>query len=270
MLSAAKFFGFLLVLLAAPFAFGDGEKLEPGLTLSFGSDARTARLVDLYVPAATAPTPFTTPGRFTATWDGFLNLDIRDDYTFSAEGRGALKLTVDDEVALETSGDDLAKTVGKSIRIKKGPHHLVARYECPEKGDAWVRLFWSGSEFSREPMSPLVFTHTVKPARLREGRELIAALRCLKRHAPDASIDLKSPAMPDLVADAPSLNDVGARLNQDWMARWIANPRALRPQAMIPKMFAHAEAEKNGADIAAYLAKLSNRRVGEGHDDPPT
>src|SRR5687768_717746 len=54
-----------------------------GLTLTFTragdgnarpSDSRKARLVALYVPHGTTPTPFLDPGPFVATWTGSINL----------------------------------------------------------------------------------------------------------------------------------------------------------------------------------------------------
>src|SRR4051794_31403353 len=80
-------------------AEAEAENEQPGLALTFSrpgsaGDTRTARLVALYVPKGAAPTPFVDAGPFVATWEGVLNLKIRDAYTFLAQGRGKLTVTV--------------------------------------------------------------------------------------------------------------------------------------------------------------------------------
>src|SRR5688572_23325818 len=123
-----------------------------GLTLTFTraadgngapADSRKARLVALHVPHGTAPTPFLDPGPFVATWSGSINLRLRDTYTFSAAGRGKLTVTIGDAVALESGGDDFSQAKPEPVRLKKGANKLTVRYESPDSGDAWVRLFWT-------------------------------------------------------------------------------------------------------------------------------
>ncbi|HZL36714.1 MAG TPA: hypothetical protein VFC78_15450 [Tepidisphaeraceae bacterium] len=49
--------------------------------------------------------------------------------------------------------------------------------------------------------------------------------------------------MPELAMDAPSLKGVGARLNADWMAVWINNPRSLWAGSHMPRLFAAKDAK---------------------------
>src|SRR4051812_5704319 len=80
----------------------------PGLKLSIESggakDLRDARLITLRVGAGQPVSPFFPAGAFKATWDGNLALRIKDEYVFSARGRGALKLSINDQVVLDVSG----------------------------------------------------------------------------------------------------------------------------------------------------------------------
>jgi mono/diheme cytochrome c family protein len=270
-----------------------GETAQ-GLTLTFtpwGNDAkasfvdsRQVRLVALYVPQGTAPSPFHEPGKFVATWTGAVNMRLRDTYTFSAAGRGTLTVTVEDKVALEAAGDDFSTTKAEPVRLKKGANRLVVRYESPESGDAFVRLFWTvkGESFP-DTIPPTVFTHDAGLAafaeaqRVREGRMLLAELRCTRCHAAPAPDPTKPQApgyiglMPELEMDAPSLTEAGARLNRDWMAAWIDNPRALHAGAHMPQVFTSQGAGKNpkgidprSVDVATYLASLSAK----GQADP--
>ncbi|WP_435020208.1 hypothetical protein TA3x_001703 [Tundrisphaera sp. TA3] len=246
-----------------------GPRLAPGqglgliLTLSRGAtaDARPARLVALAVPEGTPPSAFLAPGPFRATWEGNLASPFRSEYDFMAAGRGTIKVEVNGKVALEGSGDDLSKLKGKTAKLKKGANALVVTYDSPEKGDASIRLSWASEDegFVREPIAPYVLSHDlatprlVDGNRLREGRELLAELRCLRCHAAPASAPTPG-GMPELAMDAPNLDDAGARLRAGWMARWIDDPRSLRPAATMPRVFHGKPAIAAGSDIAAAPA----------------
>jgi mono/diheme cytochrome c family protein len=261
-------------------AAGDAAAGAPGLALTIepldgggAADTREVRMVALYVPAGQAPSPFVPAGRFRATWEGSLNLKLRERYAFQAEGRGKLTVLVDDKPVFEAAGDDLAKVnPGESVRLKKGANKLVVKYESPAEGEANVRLIWSQKGVPAHPLPAAVFTHdpaapaTARGRTLREGRQLIADLRCTKCHATAAEPVAGSPAFPELAMDAPSFKDIGARLNRDWMAAWIHDPRAVRDDAHMPKVFhegnlpqgAGADADTRAADVAAYLATLGS------------
>src|SRR4051794_4953069 len=72
-------------------------KSPPGLSVTFQSlaagatapDTRHQRLCSLYVPENAPPTPFISPGRFRAPFEGNIELRLRDEYAFSADGRGS-------------------------------------------------------------------------------------------------------------------------------------------------------------------------------------
>ncbi len=240
-----------------------GKELGLALTLSRGEarDTRAARLVALDVPEGTPPSPFLAPGPFRAVWEGDLGIPFRGEYTFAAAGRGTIRVEINGKVALEGSGDDLGKLEGKAAKLRKGANKLVVTYEAPTSGDAAVRLSWSCEDFAREPIGPVSLARDVAiPAllegtKLREGRALLADLRCLHCHAPPGPIEGPG-RMPELATDAPSLVDVGARLKADWIARWVADPRSLRPGATMPKVLHGPAAPDQARDVAAYLASL--------------
>jgi mono/diheme cytochrome c family protein len=105
---------------------------------------------------------------------------------------------------------------------------------------------------------------TARGRTLRQGRQLVADLRCTKCHAVPVADDGKY-AFAELAMDAPSFKDIGARLKRDWMAAWVHDPQAIRPDAHMPRVF-HAgsrpagqaadAADTRAADVAAYLASL--------------
>jgi mono/diheme cytochrome c family protein len=278
---------------------GAPAKLEPGLTLTItpaggdvaSGDSRAARLVSLYVPAGAAPSAFVPAGRFVATWEGYINVRIRDFYIFSAQGRGKLTVNIEDKPVLEVSGEDFSTKSGDEVKLSKGKgkNHLVVRYESPEQGDAAVRLLWVMRDDSVrffDPVPPPAFTHDaaapslVTGTRLRAGRLLLAEMRCMKCHttpeslsasvgalAPSGSAHATLDAMPELSMDAPVLSDAGARLNAGWIAAWVNNPRALRPDSHMPRLFNDQKTPKDAidpraVDVAAYLASLGGAPAG--------
>ncbi len=198
LVSAGAGFWILGIGSAAESGAAEAVKEMPGLALTIApaaeapatrSDMRVARLVSLFVPAGDAPSALTPPGTFVAIWEGDLTLRVRDYYTFSAEGRGKLTVSVNGKPALEASGDDFSKASAESVRLNKNKNHFVARYESPASGDAAVRLFWTvKGENYPDPVPPTVFGHDVslpglaQSLLLRDGRSLFADLRCSKCH----------------------------------------------------------------------------------------
>jgi mono/diheme cytochrome c family protein len=239
-----------------------GKELGLALTLSRGDlkDTRPARIVALGVPEGAPPSPFLTAGSFRATWEGDLAIPFRSDCVFSAAGRGTIKVEVNGKSVLEGSGEDFSTAKGKTAKLKKGANKLVVTYDSPTSGDAFVRLSWTSEDFTREPLPPIALSHDVNiealnnGRRLREGREQLANLRCLKCHSAPGVFGVAS-SMPELATDAPNLLDAGARLQTDWMVRWISDPKALRPSSTMPKLL-HDQPEAKARDLAAYLATL--------------
>lgn len=236
----------------------DPEAKTPGFRLTVengpAQDVTTSRLVALYVPAGTRPSPFVPAGAFKATWHGELQFELPEDLTFSAEGRGKLTVKLKDKVILEAAGDDFAKTPAKKVEVPGEPTPLTVIYEAPTTGDAVVRLAWKGDGFVREPVAFTYSKHDAPKDHLRAGRELTVHLHCVKCHKADTG----ATAMPELAADAPSLATIGGRVNRDWLAHWVQNPHALRPGATMPRVLTPVEkgVGQEASDLAAYLITL--------------
>jgi mono/diheme cytochrome c family protein len=259
------------------------EGFAPGLSLTFTSareprqnDTRVARLVALNVPGGTVPTPFLAAGAFMATFEGFIDQKLRNEYEFSVRGNGKVTLAINDKPVLEAEGD-LGAADGQKATLKKGKNKIKIIYRSPPQGDALLRLYWAGDEFQAEPIDPKLFTHSTADkalaagVRVREGRRLFADLHCTRCHL-DAALTATNDkdAMPELAQDAPSLDEVGARLRPAWMARWISNPKGLRPDTSMPNVF-HGRAGttiQEGADVAAYLQALGSAPEQAVANDP--
>jgi len=228
-----------------------------------GVDARVARLFAIAVPEGVTASPALAPGPFRATFEGDINLKIRGDYTFVAHGAGTCEVVVNGQSILTTSGDDLAAESSDKVRLKKGPNRIVVRYASPAMGRAALRLYWAERTNPAEPIPPTVLTHDPADTELNEhrvpraGRELMAQLHCAKCHTVDSGL-------PEVAAEAPSLEGVGSRLRAEWVARWVADPHALRREPSMPRVLPRDD-PRAPADVAAYLATLKR---GEPSDEP--
>ena len=223
------------------------------------SDLSTVPNVWLYVGAGKSPTPFLPAGKFTTTWEGFLNAELRSTYLFQAVLNGSLEVEINGAVAIETESGGGASPLTKPVQLSKGPNPFRATFTSPVRGDALVRLGWTEKGTNTAPIADSAFTHTTTPelARAAErylGRELFFESRCVKCHT-GASADA---AVPELQMDAPSLEGIGARRHFEWMARWILDPKSVRPAAHMPKLLHGTKAKEDAEAIAAYLFWLKD------------
>lgn len=222
--------------------------------------SQRARLLSLAVERGETATPFLPPGMFRATYTATLSLPARDRCRFRLEGRGSAKLAVNGQVVL-----DGALRPGKPIetsepaRLKKGDNELVLAFESTGMGDGQFRLFWAGSDFGFEPIAPERLSSPEDDAEVRAGEQrrlglhLFAERRCARCHEFEQR-RIGESAFAELDAAAPDLRQAGARMHADWIASWLRDPRAVRPDATMPKMALTAE---ECDDIAAYLAGLA-------------
>ena len=250
-------------------AFGQSAATNPisGLSLRYSGsaeavDVTTAPNVWLYVPSGQPPTPFLSAGKFTAVWSGFISADLRGDYSFQAELNGALQLEINGKLALEATGTDSVSELSQAIRLNKGTNALVATLVSPANGDAVVRLNWKPKDSFARPIPLSALSHIATDEehagrKLRLGRELFVESRCVQCHAGPYA------GMPELAMDAPSFEEIGARRNEEWMARWIADPKSLRATAHMPRIFSGEQASTNSEAIAAYLASLKSTSATE-------
>ncbi|HEY0968006.1 MAG TPA: c-type cytochrome [Opitutaceae bacterium] len=241
--------------------------LAPGALVRFTSmasgatDVRSDRLIALSVAAGASPSALLPPSPFGAEWEASLEVPLRSDVTFSFAGAGKAQLFVNDQPVLEEMSADLGATTSATVRLAKGPNRVRVVYASPESGDATFSLRWQGRGFNREGVPPMALSHDPAAAGLaranliREGRELVANLHCLRCH--DAGDLAASAAMPELQLGPPYLGAAGERFQADWLAAWIADPHALRPGTRMPKL---ALTATEIADITAYLVA----------DAPPT
>ncbi len=253
-----------LTLGCATAVLAQGDKPVVGLAATYSAagikDATMVPNAWLFVPQGGTPSPFLTPGKFDAVFEGYISIDLRGEYAFQAQLNGALKVEVNGETVLDVKGNGGQSELGKFIRLNKGTNVLKATYMPADAGDAMVRLNWQEKGKFTMPIPPTQLSHTVTPAlkdsdRLHLGRELVTEHHCLACHTGPKD------GMPELKMDAPSFEGIGARRQGDWLAKWIADPKSLRPNSHMPALLAPEKAKDDSEAIAAYLVSLSSTKA---------
>ncbi|MDB6053988.1 MAG: hypothetical protein JWN25_1511 [Verrucomicrobiales bacterium] len=254
--------GFLVFNAIHPTYAADAKpKQAPGLIAAFKTEKQTDVSVVpnllLYVPAGKPFAPFIEPGLFSTVYEGNISVDLRGEYIFQVELNGEVKLEINGVVVLESKGKGELGAPSKSIRLNKGLNPLKATYSAPPQGDAFVRLNWKPSDSFMQPIPPSSLSHSESDAlnssaKLHLGRDLVFEHRCLKCHEGPR----EDQAAPEVAMDAPSFEGIGQRRNPEWMARWIADPKTIRPAARMPKLLHGAGAKEDAEAIAAFLGTL--------------
>jgi cytochrome c2 len=238
------------------------------LTIKAGgkTDVRRDRLVALHVPAGERVSPFLGAGPFTAQWDAVVPMGNKREVTFYAEGTGSVRVSIGvdaKEVVFAGALSANEKPLSGKVMLNKGSNALHVEYTSPQAGDATVRLLWSSSEFTVEPLSPSALLlpasyadAVAQGSQLREGRALFAKANCVACHDAQGVLSARGTAphaMPELTHQAPLLTEVGSRFREEWLARWIHNPHQYRSGSLMPAVLHGAGAERDAADLAAFL-----------------
>lgn len=204
---------------------------------------------------------------------GYLVAPRRGMYRFSAEGNGAIEVSIGDHVVWRS-------TDGKpsDVELVRGYNRLriTQRVKGEQVGQlVSLRLLWSGADFETEPVPPTSLFCERLPEEvevLRLGRELFASHQCFRCHRVSDEILQSKRAMPELHAEAPDLTGVGSRLRGDWIAQWVLNPSQMRSDARMPRLFPLKptdEHRKQASDLAAYLSVTTlAKSVGESSQNP--
>ena len=236
---------------------------QPGLALTWQvGEARAVTVAPnlwLYVPEGQPPSPHVPAGRFTAIYEGFVNIDLRGDYSFHATGKGGVKLEVNNAVLLDLKGiGTVAEAKTQGIRLNKGANAIKVTYSSPVKGDAQFRLFWSerpdkpvphepirGGQLTHLPTAPLTQAGLIE-----RGREVFLEHRCIRCHGSDGE------GLPEFAMSGPDFAGTGSRVHRTWLAKWVQDPKAERPGARMPKLLHGETAQADAQAIAAYLSTL--------------
>lgn len=237
-----------------------GADKPAGLSVAFTGGNATDHMVwpgvQLHVSPGETASPFLPPGAFSATWSGFVNSELRAEYTFHVEAAGEVVVEVNGTAVITGKADAATPQSSPSVKLNKGANPIKVTYKSPATGEAFIRLYWSNGETPRNPIPLTALSHdesdALKSAKsVHLGRDTFAEARCVRCHDTGAGS-----RMPELAMDAPAFNGIGARRSFGWMAKWIADPQSMRPGTAMPKVFHGPDAAANAEAVAAYLASL--------------
>jgi mono/diheme cytochrome c family protein len=249
---------------------------EAGLTATFTregkTDVRMDRFPALSLEAGEPATPFLTPGAFQVVWAGKLVLAQRERLVFSFAGEGIADLKIDGKDVLSAEGDFAGKA-SKSTRLNPGEHEMTLTYSSKADGSATFRLYWEEASFTRQTVPPSAFVSETNGdvalgALQRRGRQLFAAQNCAKCHT--SSTGFGSSPMPEMAEVGPILFGSGDRTSEEWLRKWIADPKAMKATTQMPALVdvATTEGRQQASDLAAYLASLKTETPAGAAPDP--
>ncbi|HEX7448939.1 MAG TPA: family 16 glycoside hydrolase [Pirellulales bacterium] len=134
-----------------------------------------------------------------------------------------------------------------------GPIHLQDHGSPVRYRNIWL----VPRDVAREAQRPVVpgferFFATAGADQVVGGRLLLGELGCTACHAADAA--LQAHLLPK---QAPVLDGVGARVQPEWMLRFIADPHGTKPGATMPNLFAGMPPDRRDAAVRAIVNFLS-------------
>jgi cytochrome c1 len=230
-------------------------ELTATFTREAATDSRLDRFPALAIEAGEPVTPFLSPGPFQAVWKGKIVVPkrMRLVFSFEGEGKAALKIAGKDVLAREGA---LGGQGSESTRLNPGEHEVEISYSSKPDGTASFRIFWEEASFPRQSIPASAFKADATEATTlgelqRHGRSLFASQSCNKCHA-------GATTMPETTDIAPILFGSGDRITEDWLRRWISDPKALKPTTHMPTLVdaSTEEGRQQASDLAAYLMSL--------------
>ena len=269
--------------LVPAFAWGQAIKrddLKPGLvftTTDAAPKSATFVRLDSTVALTLREKQSTHPqssGGETFRWVGTINIITPGKYQFTAtlQGKLAVKIGTQEVLNAVQEGAEATAILGKEVELDAGIQLFEAT--LTRTGPAVrAELYWKGPGFRSEPIPHFFFGHLpkqrpadfVQQSARQHGRFLFEELSCVRCHQAPAK-DAMASTLTERTG--PNLAEIGKRAYAGWLDAWLANPQKLRPQTMMPKMF--AETETGTAERYATVAYLTSLGGPLAEDKPTT
>jgi len=239
-------------------------------------DTRVQRMAAFHITEHSPVTQFLDHGPFEAELNGFIKVEQNMRANFYTAGSGTGTMSINGAVIYQDV--EINPKQAFAVDLKKGYNKLKLLYSSPAKGAASFRLYWEALDhFPKEPIPAKVLFHEVQDRHLqeallkREGLNLAIKGHCFNCHDRDAEVNL-----PELLSTKISLDQLGSRLNAQWVSQWLQSPKSMNPHAAMPNMLKslpESEWSKAARDLAAYLCvdsrstplELGEARQGELH-----
>lgn len=243
----------------------------PGLVASYSdSTGHSFRRLDeaiVFYWDDASPDKRISADSFVTQWRGKLFAQGAGDYRLALHASGEVEVKLAGKVVISRQ---LAKgwVFSQTVTLEFDRHELEVRF-WKTKDPSHISLFWSGPQFSLEPVPPRNLVHDRKETvanSYERGEILAAGLRCAACHREEN--DPKP--LP-----APSLLHLGGNLDGDWLQKWLSGQG--QEQASIHRrMPAYGFSADDAKAIAAYLLaspsaeKPNEQTAGKKPKDPPT
>ncbi len=196
-------------------------------------------------------------GAGSSHWVGTINILQAGKYRFDATVAGAATVTVGGKVVLQAERPSPEVVLGVPVDLPAGIQPFQARL-LRANAAARLELLWSGPGFRTEPVPYYFFGHLAKDVPTEfagdlardHGRFLVEEHGCVKCHAAEATQKFAEHT-------GPNLTKIGERTTPGWLDAWLKDPHALRPNTVMPKMFADdAAGAAERYAVVAYLSGL--------------
>lgn len=239
----------------------DEDRPLPGLIATYRIAGRDQPAVSRYEPAPAmllaagqAPDLRLPAKGWTAQWRGTIEILRPGKHRFAGRASGMLEVRIDAQTVLSIKrGKD--EIIGEPVDLKFGLHLITIQFQ-PAAAGATLAISWEGEAFAREPLPGYVLGHartdTIVADGFSAGRMAVEEHSCTACHRPDNE---KSSAAALLTRPGSHLTAAGTRLNAAWIYHWLGDPQAMRPEAVMPRMFAddpRGQIERRA--VAAFLA----------------
>lgn len=244
---------------------------EPGLIGVFreesaGPFTQSPAYPSLRLGANERPDPRLHSREWQGNWGGVLEIRVPGKYRFSALSTGAINIQVNGKTVLSAQpGDGL--TEGAEIELGFGLQAIQVQFNA-SKPESILKLYWQGETFPREPIPTHVLGHKQKlpVSQFASGWMNVEEHSCTACHQPNPKLEVTSSFK---LRPGPRLSDAGARTKVGWIYHWLGNPQQLRPEAVMPKLFAD---DKRGQleryAVAMYLSKQGKPRANPRNISP--
>ncbi len=188
--------------------------------------------------------------------EGYLKVPTSGEYHFSAVSDSPAQLEIDGSIHPLTERDVV-------LRLRKGMTKIRIS-QTATSPQSRFRLMWESDRFPCEAVPATSLFHEtivdrqyISHETFVAGRSLFAKHKCSQCHqSDDNSPNIgQSLATVEQLRQAPRLDEIGSRVNLDWLAKWLRNPTHVRSDATMPRLVDTLN-DAALSDLVAYLGSL--------------
>lgn len=245
-----------------------------GLLVRFHAEAQDEAILSgvqgaprYWLHGGEAPDPRLPPTGWRTVAEGQLDAILPGEYQFSAVVSGRLRVELAGQPLIDVESDHEAEqtVTSESVKLESKLHPLRIEY-APGANGARLQIQWRHERFGWEPLPTAALVPAAAANAVGQSPEQVphhlldefgqgwAALtnhRCLACHGGPLRDAMPPPR-------GPNLQTARQRLRREWLADWLADPAALRPEATMPRLFAaDRQGEIERQAVAEYLTDAS-------------